>query len=195
MHYRYFRIKDAASLQFIDDHFERVKAFREGMQPIKDEVGAENVMKYSDSGGFAGFVFPKGHAVDREVYKEADGAWLPKKNCKVGRDLWARIKKVPTPGCVHDVLRLHGLSSQGPAITEGMRWYRNAICGSVDAGYFAVIPWYDEDPAVIEQYKKDREAGTHMCGNLDQLLWTPPPEWVEVKEWEMKRDLDAAGVK
>lgn len=66
------------------------------------------------------------------------------------------------------------------------------ICGSDKAGWFASVPWRDEDPQVLAEYITERDAGTRGHGELDHLLWVPPPEWVEIKEWELKKAMAEA---
>lgn len=53
---------------------------------------------------------------------------------------------------------------------------------------FIQVPWRDEDPARLAEYKANKESENPRAwfdSGLDHLLWTPHPSMIEVKEWEM----------
>lgn len=195
VYYRYFQIKDEATLAKIDVMFAARKAQSEGADKIKEQIGAKSVYFYSRGGSLAGFGFDS--TPDLAVFKKVENdIYYPKKSTKAGKDICAQISKLPKVEPIDDALKVSGLHPffclSGEATRSGFRMHSASICGSDKAGWFAVVPWRDEDPKVLEEYKAERSAGTRGRSELDHLLWTPPAEWVEVKEWEMKKALDEA---
>lgn len=194
VYYRYFRIKDEATNASIKEYFKRAKVYAEHITEIVKSVGATGARQYNGSGSFAGFIFPKGHVVDMTIYKETKTgkSYLPKKNCKAGKELWKLINAMKPPGDIDNSLSVVGHSEI--AFFHGMRLYRNSVCGAPKCGYFAVIPWQDIDPKILADYKKDSAGGLCCDGELDHLQWVPPVEWEEIKEWELKKELAEARV-
>lgn len=192
VYYRYFRIKDEATNVLIQHYFEREREYAAHIKEIMLDIGATGSRKYNGSGKCAGFTFPKDHVVDMDIYKRTESAFLPKKNCKAGRELWKRIDSKSAPGSVDDVMIPVGL--RDIAFFKGMRLYHNSLCGGPKCGYYAVTPWYDVDPKELEEYKKDNESGCRGDSELDHLLWVPPVEWEEIKEWQMKKEMDESGI-
>lgn len=194
---RYFQIKDSATLTKIEEIWTVRDAYNKGLKNIKESIGADQTFTYSRTGLIAGFKFSG--TPDLSVFKKVDtGCYYPKKSNKSGKAICAEISKLIPPERIGDALKVSGLFPYfclaGEGTRMGFRMYSASICGSDKAGWFAVVPWKDEDPAVIEQYKADRDAGIRCCFELDHLLWTPPAEWVEVKEWEVKKAMDEAKV-
>lgn len=194
---RYFQILDAATLAAIKETWEIRKAYRDALDKVKESIGAESVYFYSRHGGVAGFGFNS--LPDLSVFKKVEGQiYYPKRSTKHGKAICLQIEALKKPGRIDDVLKISGLYPDfcltGEATRAGIRMYSASICGSDKAGWFAVVPWKDEDPAVLEKYKADRDAGICGSAELDHLLWTPPSEWVEVKEWEVKKAMEEAKV-
>ena len=125
--------------------------------------------------------------VDRCVFKSVTYGWYPKKNCRSGKALYARLKSVKTKN-TEDALELVGLSPV-PSVFSENRCYSSAsvVISEDNPIVYVSVPWYDEDPKKIEQYKKDNAAGIHSDRSLDSILWEPTPEMKEVKAWEFEK--------
>lgn len=187
---RYFQIKDEATLAKIDAIWLVRSVYRDGLEKIKAAIGSNAIHTYVRDGRIAGFGFES--TPDLAVFKKVDsGVYYPKKSNKAGKAICAEISKLKAADSLNAVLDSTGMHHNF-CMSEGLTFYSASICGSEKAGWFAVVPWKDEDPAVLEQYKADRDAGIRGCSELDHLLWTPPAEWVEVKEWECKKAMDEA---
>lgn len=186
---RYFDMKDGPTAQRLAELIALRDIYMAALNVIKNEIGADNIYTYQQGGRLCCFKFSKNPGPD---FKKMESGFLPKKTTKSGKVLAERIAAIPVPPSVHSCLEVVGMGDGHWCLQDGLTIYNASICGSPKAGWFAVIPWMDVDPKVLEQYRKDREAGTHGNGNYDHLLWTAPAEWVEVKEWEMKKAMDDA---
>ena len=51
------------------------------------------------------------------------------------------------------------------------------------------VPWYDEDPDVINKARSDVAKGLY-CGETIALLWQPVDGMVEIKHWEALKLVD-----
>ena len=100
---------------------------------------------------------------------------------------------MPVPAQVNTALSASGLNvGHFGCLTVGLTFYSPQICGSPAAGWFAVVPWMDVNPEDLETYKHEKVSCKGLDGNYEHLLWTPPAEWVEVKEWEVRKAMDEA---
>lgn len=188
---RYFEIKDAATLARINEILTSRRAHKAAIVALRDRLGAVSVY-WNDQGQIAAFEFEQ--KPDLSAWKEVGGNYMPRLNTKAGKAIQAMIDELgDPPGAIHDALRVAGLSV-GLCLVGNGKGYRPSICGfeGEAARWFAVVPWYDEQPETLERYKEERAAGTRMSCNLDHLLWTPPAEWVQLKEWEVKKAIDDA---
>lgn len=185
---RYFRVTDGP----IFDHITEAKKINakanEQYEIILTEIGAE-LQYYHHGHKMVGLLFED--EPDKSLFKKRKrGGWWPKKNCKAGKELIARIQAVETKD-PNDALRLVGLANC-PTIFGGTMCYRPTLVIIPEASPVAYIsvPWYDESPKKLEQYKKDRSARTHYNANLDALFWEPTPNMEEVKKWEMDKHIE-----
>lgn len=185
IYYRHFRVTGGALVARLHELKAAKEAAMSQYTALRDEVGADNVHAWGD-GSFAGFSFKN---PDRNLYREARGAWLPKKNSLEGKAIWEKIKKLPrVPGAQH-ALEVAGLGGDVPCLFgDGYAW-RATLCGFYDRDiWFVKVPWKDEDPAAIEKYKADNAAGTHYSADMEHLLWQPPTDWQEIKEWQFLKE-------
>lgn len=192
MQKRYFRVTSGKLVDLINQNFEDRRNQAKAWTDLCAEIGAKEAKSYQD-GTFGGFDFT--FDPDTKIYKQTKhGYWLPKKNCQEGKDLWKRIdsmKLVTGPQfCLHEF----GLETRFPTLIERNRGWSPALCG-MKGVWFVSVPWREEDPEVLEQYKKDRAAGTRMSSSYDHLLWEPPAEWEEIKEWQIKKEWEELGGK
>lgn len=179
---RYFQIpKGSATEQLMARIMESRKAYNKGLANIRDEVGAKEVARYNHSGLFAGFHFDHGKR-DNDVFTKPDREQMsrPRRTGKEGKALNARIEALPKPMPLKDLFRGCGLRDGDWLISEGLTFHNAGLKYSNDPYHFFItVPWKDEDPDVLSEAKPD-----------DHLLWKPPMDWVEVKEWQMKKIIE-----
>lgn len=127
---------------------------------------------------------------DTNIYKRTEQGWYPKKNTKFGRDLHNKLRKIKVKP-IDDSLRIIGLESF-PTIIHGHTGYSSTIfyTPSDPIVCYVSVPWYDEDPKVLEEYLTDRNNGISFNCAYDHLLWEPTKDMIEVKEWEVKKAVD-----
>lgn len=127
---------------------------------------------------------------DSAIYKRVRSGWYPKKNCKAGKELSKRFSAVKTIPPSY-TLKVIGLSS-GPTIFSSGKCYIPTILDIPEEPtvIYISVPWYDEDPEKIAQYKIDRESGKCFNRNIDSILWEPSPDMDEIKKWEMDRHIN-----
>ena len=189
MYFRYFRVTGGVLVEEAIRRNEALNDMSDRCQAVADSVGAETAYIYK-SGNIAGFAFKE--PPDTAVWKKTrTGHWMPKRNCKKGKEISEQLRKLPRPGSVQDSLQTVGLFTGPVVIRDGMG-YRPVMSGRFEPTpiFFVKVPWADETPEDLEEYIKDREAGTRGSVYLDHLLWTPPPEWKEIKEWQMLKEIE-----
>lgn len=155
---------------------------------IIGKVGAKQYYSGDQSNELVAIEFEE--APDPKYYKRRGDGWYPKLNTKVGRELNQAILSVCPKGSNH-VLKAAGLPSS-PTIFHGSSAHYPVtfFIPSAPPVVFIKVPWYDEDPVVLEHYVKDRAAGIQYDANCDSLLWKPSAEMVEVKSWEVDKEID-----
>jgi hypothetical protein len=187
VYHRYFRVTEGPLIARIDEIFTERDGAAKAWDLLCKEIAAASAHAGSS---FAGFKFKPPGPDNPENWKQSGSLWLPKKSTKAGKVLQQRIDAMVAPKRVQDALSvvdLHG----GPSLVDGNRWYGSTLCGKgVPGVWFVSVPWRDEDPEKLEKYLIDRSAGTHMDGCLDHLLWTPPPEFTEVKRWQFEKEYE-----
>lgn len=177
---RYFEIKDAKTLDAINEIMVVREEYLDALIVIQKEAGADNAQTYNRSLLFAGFGFDCNP--DKEHWKKSKGLWLPKLKSKEGRALNDRIESLTKPETFSALLKSHGLPTDfSDGIMEGLTLHYSSICGSKENGWFVSVPWKDVDPAEF-----DKEESSECPSLLLLLKWmTLPAEWVEVKEWQV----------
>ena len=184
---RYFKVTEGALIKAIKECREINKKADAEYVEILSKLGADKTY-YVRGTRLVAMTFPE--APDSKVFKKnkntKDG-WYPKKNCKAGREIAKALESVKTMD-QGDCLKVFDLSS-GPRIISGGFGYcaTLVVIPSEPMVAFVTVPWFDEDPEVIEQYKKDRDAGKSRRHDIDAILWKPAPEMTEIKEWEVKK--------
>ncbi|GAB3380871.1 hypothetical protein NCG89_00895 [Spongiibacter taiwanensis] len=191
VYYRYFKVLDAATTQAIESLVDQRNQYQQSIHEISKAVGASDTYFYDRAHGFAGFGFSE--TPDKTLWRKIKGGdiFYPKKSSKAGKALANRIEALSRPKSVHTALSTAGIET-GPfgVLMDGLRCYSATVCGSQKKGWFAVIPWMDIDPRLLEEYRAERASGISGNGNYEHLLWTPPEEWVEVKKWEVERAIE-----
>jgi len=193
---RHFRVTTGA----LADEAKRIHDLTEQVRlawiPLLTRLGAENYRYWAD-GTFAGFGF-KGtpdQALYRVDRKHRD-IWLPRKTTAEGKALLAEIAQLPKAESMQNALKVVGLYPGRPALVDGYRWFGPTMGGFPSKGiWFVEVPWRDEDPATLEKYRADREAGTRGDAELDHLLWSAPAEWEEIKHWQYLKEWEELSAK
>lgn len=188
---RHFRVDSGPVIEATRRIHEERQASLSAIKELINSVGAEDA-KVSKSGAVLGFTF-KG-SPDNKTWKLTKRGWYwPKLNSNAGRDLAKRIKSLPTYPDFDSALTEAGLHPHSPALIDewkGIGHYPT-LTGHPDIGvWFVNVPWRDIDADELEQYKKERAAGTRFCLSMDHLLWAPPAEFKEVKEWQVLKELE-----
>lgn len=175
---------------------ERREAF-EVCDKLCKELSADSFNTYRD-GRFAGFVFSK--QPDPSVWKQPNqfGLYWPRKNTKGGKELMQRIAALPRLRDLNDSLEAVGLIPHHPVLFFSGHALISTAFGSPELGVmFVRVPWRDEDPQSLADYKAQRDSTnrTRWSADLDHLLWEPPAELIEVKEWEVQKEIEELNAK
>lgn len=199
IYYRYFKVPMdspvAVRMAEIMDVHDQIK---DHLEQIKTEVGATKVLQRRNDSQFYGFVFspPIDHPDWRKPCREYKSQ-APRSTTKAGKELWRRIQEAPAGENIYNCLTVVGLACHAlNGLCSGLKFYGSSLAWKRDTYMFVVVPWSDVDPSELEEYRTDRDSDDrskfYRNSNFDHLLWTPPTDWVEVKTWEMQRDIDAA---
>jgi len=160
-------------------------------ETICKEVGADVGKFYQRDGKLVGFIFSGSPGPDPMLFKKGNSGWTPRKNTKRGKAIAKKVDAVKTSD-VKECLKAVGLANLFARIFSDSRAYGVTIIDIPDETPWALIsvPWYDENPDTIAQYKIDRAEKKHMNGNIDAILWDPTPDMVELKEWQFEKEID-----
>lgn len=192
---RYFRVTSGPLMTKALEIEAANKVARKAIADFCKEVGAQDAACYHD-GRFAGFEFAK--TPDQGVWKQPNsfGHYWPRKNSAAGREMLARIGALPRIVSTNAALEVVGLLPDVPALTHENRWAWPKLNGVAELGVlFVGVPWRDADPAEIAAYRFDRAAGKRSSLSLDHLCWTPSPDMVEIKRWEVEREIEELNAK
>ena len=175
----------------LQQHREVMKQTHAEYEAICKEVGADVGKFYQRDGKLVGFIFSGSPGPDPMLFKEGNSGWTPRKNTKRGKAIATQVDSVKTSD-VKDCLKAVGLGNHFGRIFSDSRVYGVTIIDIPDDPPWALIavPWYDENPETLAQYKIDRAGKKHMSSNLDAILWEPSPDMVELKEWQFKKEID-----
>lgn len=181
---RYFRVDSGLLIDEIEKIRVQRNAAAEAFRILQPAIGAVEA-KFWPDGSFACLVFE--NAPDAEVYRHTGHGWVPKKNCAAGKALWEDIKKLPPCPGYQAALKCVGLRTEVPGVVdedEGIGYW--PVMGGFPAKkiWFVEVPWRDVDPAEMAQYIADNKAGKRCCSTFEYLRWTPPADWVEIKQWQ-----------
>lgn len=189
IYFRFFRVTDGP----IMDRAREIEAAnieaRKVVAAFSDEIGAKNWWQNRD-GGVIGFSFEQ---PDEKIWRETRWGYLPRKSTKIGKELYRRIMLLPTMTPISSAFALSGLDMHAPVVIEGNVGHYVTASGSPKIGVmFARVPWRDVDPAELDQYRSEQEAGNRWSLGLSHLIWEPSPEMqmVEMKEWEALKEID-----
>lgn len=188
---RYFKVTEGPVIAAVKEVEEINDIARKEYRKIIEEIGAKPEY-YTYGVAPSGFIFEK--TPDSGVFKKTkNGGYYPKKNCKEGRELTKRIESIVTKSTDYPLTAV-GLNDGGfPRIFGANRAYKATIVTIPQDPpvVYISIPWYDEDPDVIEKYKADRAAGAFGGNrNIAAILWEPTADMVEVKKWEVDRHIE-----
>lgn len=193
---RYFEIKDADTLARIAELQSARMAYNKAALEFIKEIGAKNASTRNER--ISGFEF--NDTPDLTIWKDGRDGWVPRLNTNGGKSMRARMDALNDrhkPEPLANALTIAGLITGCPAVFDagGGVAYLVGVCGfsGDNSRWFASVPWFDEDPAKLAEYKAqraDEETRTHWSSELDHLCWEAPAEWVEVREWEVQKALD-----
>lgn len=188
---RYFKVTTGPLVAALQQHREVMKQAHAEYEEICKEVGADVGKFYQRDGKLVGFIFSGNPGPDPMLFKEGSSGWTPRKNNKRGKAIAKQVDAVKTSD-VKDCLEAVGLANHFARICSNSRAYGVTIIDIPDDTPWALIsvPWYDENPEKLAQYKVDREKQCHFNANLDAILWEPTPDMVELKEWQYKKEIE-----
>ena len=187
---RYFKVTSGpiaiAAKALVDNHEEVRAKYLE----ILSGIGAEENYWHSEH-RLIGFT-PIG---DKSMYRKVkDAGYYPKVKTKESRALRDRLRDVDKL-----VMRRHGeimqMANEPSEIFSGMAiHFPTPTILNYDNDsplvVFISVPWYDEDPEVIAEARKNASLGNRLTGEIRALLWEPSTEMKEVKEWEVLKDIE-----
>lgn len=190
VYYRYFRVTSGPLMNKARELDATNVEARNALTNFFNEIGADNALSYND-GRLAGFRFAK--TPDQSVWKQPNsfGAYWPRKNTAAGRDMLARIEKLPRIVHIMNALEAVGLYAHSPMLIGDRCGYTATLTGLPSTGVlFVGVPWRNVSPQELAEYKSDREAKRMYSMEMDHLCWEPTAEMQEVKRWEMEKELD-----
>lgn len=187
---RYFKVTEGPLIEAV----QKAKIINDAAYEAYNEIGAELGAKpgyYAINNRLTGFMFDK--APSGEIFRKIKGGgYFPKKNNAIGKELVKRLDAVKTESS-NAPLSMVGLSGERfPRLFGAGKVYYETIVVIPEHPpvVYISVPWYDEDPEKIEQYKADRATRNHINQNLDAILWLPTAEMFEVKKWTVDRHID-----
>jgi len=186
IYYRFFRILDAETVTKLNDLFDQRISYREKLQKLEDQLGAIDLYVKTRTGILAGFGFDQ--APDSKKFKKVDAGYMPKLSTKFGKEFYASLAEIKVPAEINTALK-EKIPTYLFSMMNGLNFYSCSVFGRKNL-WFVNVPWADIDPKKLDDYK----VGHNGDNNMDHLMWTKPDEWVEVKEWEAKRDIDQANM-
>lgn len=187
---RYFRVTAGPLIDKAIEIEQSNAIARKEIAAFCKEIGADDAMGRKD-GPLTGFKFST--TPDQGVWKQPDkfGAYWPRKNTAPGREMLARIKPIPEIRSMSSAVAEVGLANDIPVVFGGMRGYITTLFGAPSLGVvFVGVPWTDKDPQELDDYRAQRASGTRLCMELDHLLWKPTAEMVELKRWEVEKEIE-----
>lgn len=121
--------------------------------------------------------------------------FVPKRNTPEGKALRAELDELPSIPAHKEAVSVCGLDNVW-SLSEGDRIYGSFFTYIHFDAKVAVlkVPWRETDPSDLAAYKRDKEAGIRGDTDLDHLLWEPPADLHEVKEWEALKLIDGLKV-
>ncbi|MCL6272319.1 hypothetical protein M3P05_20595 [Sansalvadorimonas sp. 2012CJ34-2] len=187
---RYFRIAEGQLIDSVKECREINKAAHKEYAELLKKIGADEDYYHRDH-KLVAMTFPE--TPDEKIFKRnknVRNGWYPKKNCKAGKEIAQALESIKTKEEA-DCLDAVGLYNGPRIITAGYAYAATLLVIPSDPMVvFVTVPWYDENPQVLEEYKQEKAANTRDSMTLDALLWEPTPEMTEVKEWQCKKEID-----
>ncbi len=187
---RYFRVTSGPLMEKARELSAANEVARLAVIAFCKEIGAVDVLSHRD-GRWEGFKFAA--TPDQAVWKQPNsfGTYWPRKNTAGGRDMLERIEALSRIVHIEAALEQVGLTPGVPALVYGNRWSAPSLTGVTKLGVlFAIVPWRDIDPAEIAAYKFDRAAARRLSMELDHLCWEPTADMVELKRWEVEKEIE-----
>lgn len=161
------------------------------LEKLKEELGAESVHFYTESGEFAGFMFDESKRDNSLWCKPTkDNLVRPRLGSKSGKAIAKRIRALPQPVSLEEIYQASGLGHGKILMFSGMTMH-NASVGFRPNPFTLIVsvPWKDIDPSELEAYRKDE---TVTKSEMEHLLWEAPGGWEEIKEWQATKVLEEA---
>jgi|GEM_PF-2001274 len=165
------------------------KAASETVKQFEKEIGASGTYFSTFSGDIMGFKFDE--RPDDQVWRRRKGGdfYVPRKITRVGKAMMKRIGNLPKVEPVQDALRVIGLGRL-PVLFDNRNGYACSLYGYLDGPMFVAVPWKDVDPEELEKYRAYSANGNCYSSQMEHLMWIPPSELTEVKEWEALKAID-----
>ena len=185
---KYFKSTKGKLVDEVLSIIDTQKQSRVKIKEVAKSIGASQEKWLVCRGKVCGFFFESD--VDMGIYKRVDnGCFMPKKNTKIGKEVYAKLKLIPQPQ-IDDALEAVGLDCHFMGgvhdYSSGRVHFPSLIFIPSTKVVFVSKPWYDEDPEKLEAYKNNDSAHD---SNMDSILWVPSNDMVEVKEWQMKKSI------
>lgn len=188
---RYFRVTTGPLIDAVKEIHKQQTAAVGQIRELINELGAKDA-KLGAEGNIIGFTFDE--TPDSKLWKRTRRGWYyPKQSSNAGRDLIKRIKALPKHPSYDEAVLAIGLIPGFPALVDTYKGVGHSVTlsGHIDLGvWFVTVPWEDIDPGELEQYKRDKASGKRWSASLDHLCWEPTADLIEVKEWQVLKEID-----
>ncbi len=168
MNYKYFRITDQETINYIDECIESRKTREIALSDLAKKFGALECLLFS-GGSIAAFKFDYSVRPDKAVWKKVKHGFMPKVKTDENKQLLA----VPRSIDYRDIIKKYGFGGEmtlgDPSPSGfGFKMHSSYLRGSQKNNFWAIVVPYQKD--------FDRE--------VDQSL-------VEIKEWELIKGIDS----
>lgn len=167
---RYYRVDSGALPAAAKALHEQREAARLEISALLTALGASGFYSSNLDGRVNGIEF--GHRPDDTLWKISRGSYWPKLSTATGKRLAGRLEVLPKFPPMTSALACAGIRHDFPMLLgEGKCWFAT-LTGCPDRGiWFVTIP----------TLAPEGEPGQRF---------TPPAEWVEVKRWQVEREIE-----
>jgi hypothetical protein len=199
MDHRYFIARSGSALfaAFTADHAER-RRVTPILVAFMKKIKADSM--YGSTPKSYAFAFKK--TPDSALWKRLEhvNAYVPKARLYATKALREEIAALPAAPALNDCLRAIGFDRWGHFLIDNMcRMWRPAVrfysTIKGESLIIVAVPWREVDVKRIAKYQKDRAAGNGFNAEMDYLLWVPPADIEEVKEWQALELIDRLSAK
>lgn len=185
---RYFKVTEKSFTDLVLEYQKQNLLAHEEYLKILKDIGAKPEY-FHMKGKLTGILFDE--KPDSTIYKKVgNNSFYPKKNNKQGKEIACLLEKVEIKN-IQDLLSVFELSSQPGLFYESKCYYSTLIfIPDKKPVAYITVPWKDEDPQKLKEYKKKKKQESFFDSSLDWLLWKPKKTMKEIKGWEVTKHIE-----